>query len=326
MADLYNLVVTGMEVRFVTPGRIVQAVAGVDISLKTGEMLGIVGESGCGKTALALSIMGLLPHPPAQITYQSAFFDSAPLPLDDEEKMRSLRGKRIAMIFQEPMSSLNPVIAVGEQIAEVIRLHLHLDKKEAATRAVELLDEVGIPRPQEATRSYPHQLSGGMRQRVMIAIAFSCRPDIIIADEPTTALDVTVQAQILHLLRHLREKNGAAFLFISHDIALVAQEANRIAVMYAGKIVESGGGDDIFRHPRHPYTKGLRASLPDFANHTAARKRLPTIPGLVPELDGGTHGCAFAKRCSLAKGICRESAPPLKDYGTYMVACWQHGK
>ncbi|MCF8054157.1 MAG: ABC transporter ATP-binding protein [Deltaproteobacteria bacterium] len=319
------LTVDNLRVEFVNGERKTVAVAGVSLSLSQGEMLALVGESACGKTTLALALMGLLATPPARISCSGASFLGEPLLLEKTLSLQSLRGKKIAMIFQEPLSSLNPVIAIGEQITEGLRQHLRMEPKAARQRALELLDMVGIDRAEIIFRSYPHQLSGGMRQRVMIAIAFSCHPQVIIADEPTTALDVTVQAQILSLLKKLRTQEGVGFLFITHDLAVVAQEADSAAIMYAGKIVEVGKSKDILLHPLHPYTKGLLASLPITGKDARLPLRLPTIAGTVPRRDGNQPGCAFAPRCSEANAFCEQQTPTLRILDEqHLCACWRY--
>ncbi len=302
-------------------GRI-KAVDGVSLSLQQGETLGIVGESGCGKTMLALSIMRLVP-PNGSIIKGTVSFQGQDLLKLSSEEMRSKRGGDIAMIFQEPMTSLNPVIRIGEQIAEAIRLHQKLPAKDALALSVEQLREVGIPDPERRARDYPHQLSGGMRQRVMIAMAVSCHPKLLLADEPTTALDVTIQAQILDLISELKKKSNMTVILITHDLGIVAQRADNVAVMYAGKIVENSPVDEIFVRPLHPYTKGLIDSLPDGGSDNR-EKHLRTIAGSVPSLYDLAAGCRFQERCSLAYDKCAELEPDLKEIEPgHFAACWK---
>lgn len=305
-------------------GRI-KAVDGVSLSLQPGETLGIVGESGCGKTMLALSIMRLIPANGSIINGAVSFQGQDLLKLSAEE-IRSRRGNEIAMIFQEPMTSLNPVLRIGEQIAEAIRLHQKLPAKEALALSIEQLREVGIPEPERRVQDYPHQLSGGMRQRVMIAMAMSCNPRLLLADEPTTALDVTIQAQILDLISDLKKKNNMAVILITHDLGIVAQTADKVAVMYAGKIVENSPVDAIFADPLHPYTMGLIASLPTCCGEDR-QKYLPTIPGSVPSLYNLPAGCRFQERCSWADSLCAEREPNLEEVNPgHFVACWKAGQ
>ena len=305
-------------------GRI-KAVDGVSLKINSGETLGIVGESGCGKTMLALSIMRLIPAN-GRIINGEIFFLGQDLLKKSDEEMRALRGSEIAMIFQEPMTSLNPVFRVGEQIAEAIRLHQQLPAKEALALSVEQLREVGIPDPEKRAQDYPHQLSGGMRQRVMIAMAMSCHPKLLLADEPTTALDVTIQAQILDLISDLKKKNQMTVVLISHDLGVIAQEAQKIAVMYAGKIVESATVEQIFVKPLHPYTKGLIDSLPArcVGADKEQQKYLQTIPGSVPSLYNLAPGCRFYDRCSYADNHCAQEEPLLDEIEQgHFVACWK---
>jgi peptide/nickel transport system ATP-binding protein len=302
-------------------GRI-KAVDGVSLSLQPGETLGIVGESGCGKTMLALSIMRLIPDNGSIINGTISFQGQDLLKLSAEE-IRSKRGNEIAMVFQEPMTSLNPVIRIGEQIAEAIRLHQKLTAKEALALSIEQLREVGIPEPERRAQDYPHQMSGGMRQRVMIAMAMSCHPRLLLADEPTTALDVTIQAQILDLISALKEKNNMAVILITHDLGIVAQTAENVAVMYAGKIVENSPVDEIFANPLHPYTKGLIDSLPAGCGDDR-QKHLKTIPGSVPSLYNLAVGCRFRERCSWAESQCANQEQNLKEIKSgHFVACWK---
>jgi len=286
-----------------------RAVDGVSFALQPGRVLGLVGESGCGKSVTALSLMRLVP-PPGRIVGGEVRLDGRNLLALDERAMRGLRGAGLAMIFQEPMSSLNPVFTVGSQIAEAIRLHRPVSRGDARRRAVELLTEVGIPEPARRADDYPHQLSGGMRQRVMIAMAISCEPRVLIADEPTTALDVTIQAEILDLLRALRERRGMALLLITHDLGVVAQQADEVAIMYAGRIVEHGSVLDVFDHPLHPYTQALFRSIPGIGGR---RERLEAIPGQVPDLLRLPSGCSFRDRCPRAIEECAAAVPPLAE-------------
>jgi oligopeptide/dipeptide ABC transporter ATP-binding protein len=299
---------------------IVRAVDGVDFEIDRGKVLGVVGESGCGKSITALSILRLVPSPPGKIVSGEIFFKNRDLLKLSDAEMRSVRGKQIAMVFQEPMTSLNPVLSVGEQIGEMLRLHLKLSRRAALERAAEMLDRVGIPSPRQRVKDYPHQLSGGMRQRVMIAMAISCEPDLIIADEPTTALDVTIQAQILSLLARLREQMGLALILITHDLGIIAEVADEVAVMYAGKIIERTSTLSLFEDPRHPYTKGLLASLPAFAKRG---ERLPAIPGTVPGAGDLPKGCRFSPRCPVAVERCFHEEPPLITVAPgHRTACW----
>jgi peptide/nickel transport system ATP-binding protein len=288
----------------------VQAVNGVSFTVGEGETLGLVGESGCGKSVTAFSILRLIPSPPGKIAGGEILFrgrDLVPIP---EHDMRRLRGNEISMIFQEPMTALNPVYTVGNQIMEAVRLHQKVGKDEARRRAIEMLTQVGIPSPGERVDAYPHQLSGGMRQRVMIAMALSCRPALLIADEPTTALDVTIQAQILELLKKLQADLGMAILLITHDLGVIAETADRVAVMYAGKVVEYAPVKDLFRDPRHPYTIGLMESIPRMEER---RERLRVIPGTVPPPTAFPPGCPFHPRCPFAVDVCRSVDPPAED-------------
>lgn len=305
-------------------GRI-KAVDGVSLSLQPGETLGIVGESGCGKTMLALSVMRLIPANGSIIHGQISFLGQDLLKLSSEE-IRAKRGSEIAMVFQEPMTSLNPVFRIGEQIAEAIRLHQKLSAKEAFALSIDQLREVGIPDTEQRAQDYPHQLSGGMRQRVMIAMAMSCHPKLLLADEPTTALDVTIQAQILDLISDLKEKNNMAVILITHDLGIVAQTAGKIAVMYAGKIVENSSVEEIFANPLHPYTNGLIDSIPARCGdgNSERQKYLKTIPGSVPSLYNLAAGCRFQERCSYADSRCTEQEPPLVEINPgHFVACWK---
>ncbi len=304
---------------FETDEGYLRAVDDVSFDAFPGRTLGIVGESGCGKSVTALSIMRLIPTPPGVIERGEALFDGLDLLSIPEREMRNLRGNEISMIFQEPMTSLNPVYTVGTQIIESLRLHQRVSRRAARARSIELLDLVGIPAPHERVDSYPHTLSGGMRQRAMIAMALACQPRLLIADEPTTALDVTIQAQILDLLRSLQKELGMSIVFISHDLGVMAEFADEIAVMYAGKIVEHADAEALFRDPRHPYTRGLLRSLPGVHNRGS---RLHTIPGIVPDLRTLPEGCRFQDRCELATAECRVAEPPLELHGKTDVACF----
>ena len=300
------LTVDTLQTHFHTDSGTARAVDGVSFTLNAGETFGLVGESGCGKSVTSLSIMRLVPYP-GRIEGGHIFFDNRDLLALSDLEMRDVRGNEIAMIFQEPMTSLNPVYTCGFQVDEAVRRHQGLSQKEARRKTVEMLHLVGLPDPEQRADEYPHQLSGGQRQRVMIAMALSCDPKVLIADEPTTALDVTIQAQILDLLRDLQRQLGMAVLLITHDLGVIAEVADRVAVMYAGKIVEMGPADVIFHHPMHPYTRGLLASVPRL---DVARDRLKTIPGHVPEATRFASGCRFADRCESADAICRESKIP----------------
>jgi len=324
--------VSGLKTSFFTSQGIFQAVNGIDFEVRKGKVLGLVGESGCGKTVTALSVMRLVPDPPGRIVAGKILFQGTDLVALPEKEMRSIRGKRIAMIFQEPMTSLNPVFTVGNQIMEMLKLHLGMNKRDALNRTIELLTQVGIPSPGQRVKEYPHQLSGGMRQRVMIAMAISCHPEIVFADEPTTALDVTIQAQILELLKRLREELGMAMVLISHDLGVIAEVADEVAIMYAGRIVEHTSKEELFENPLHPYTKGLLASLPRFdqqntipAGRTGRRKRerLKAITGMVPRLSDLPPGCTFHPRCPVAIEVCHKEEPQLLEVSPgHKVQCW----
>ena len=318
------LSISDLKVEFATRHGRVTALNGIELDLLPGETLGIVGESGCGKSITALAMMGLIPDPPGRIAGGRIVFDGEDITRADARRLRSLRGADISMIFQEPMTSLNPVFTAGDQIAEVIMLHQSATKAEADRLAVELLRTVGIPEPERRAHSYPHELSGGMRQRIMIAIAISCRPRILIADEPTTALDVTVQAQIFDLMRDIQQQSGVAIMLITHDMGAIAEMADRVAVMYAGRIVEKGSADAILDHPLHPYTRGLIDCIPVLGKEAGREGRMPPlteIPGIVPPLHLLGQGCAFADRCPLAFDRCRSESPMLKG-GVHKVACF----
>jgi oligopeptide/dipeptide ABC transporter ATP-binding protein len=321
------LSIEDLVVEFATDEGLVRAVDGVSFDIKRGETVGVVGESGCGKTVTALSVVRLLASPPGRYASGKIVYEGRDLLSLKDSDMRRLRGNRISMIFQEPMTSLNPVFTVGEQIAETMRLHQGLSKKQAHAKAIEMLDLVGIPAAGERVGAYPHQLSGGMRQRVMIAIALSCKPDLLIADEPTTALDVTIQAQIMDLLKNLQKEMGMSIMLITHDLGVVAETCDRVVVMYAGKVAEQGGVHEIFGHPQHPYTYGLLGSIPSFDNaapstHVAAKGRLRTIPGTVPNLLMLKPGCRFYDRCFQANDNCRPVEPQLSQTSaTHQVRC-----
>jgi oligopeptide/dipeptide ABC transporter ATP-binding protein len=306
------LKVENLKVYFRSRNGVARAVDDVSYELRQGETACLVGESGCGKTVSALSILGLIPSPPGEIAGGKAIFEDQDLLALDEEAMQKIRGNRIAMVFQEPLTSLNPVFPIGDQIGEAIKTHENVSEEELRERIIQLLKDVGIPSPYERLKDYPHQLSGGQRQRVMIAMALACDPDIIIADEPTTALDVTIQAQILKLFRTLQETRSMSVIYITHDLRVVANIADRIYVMYAGLIAEQGERDHIFHDPRHPYTQGLLDSLPD---RSKRGKRLHSIPGSVPNPANKPSGCPFHPRCASAIETCRQQVPGMYDYG-----------
>lgn len=308
-----------LVVAFDTDEGYLRAVDDVSFDVAPGKTLGIVGESGCGKSVTSLAMMRLIPSPPGFIERGEALFEGRDLLRISEPEMRRLRGDEISMIFQEPMTSLNPVYTVGSQIIEAIRLHRNVSRRAARAQAIELLDLVGIPAPSERIDSYPHTLSGGMRQRAMIAMALACQPRLLIADEPTTALDVTIQAQILDLLRSLQAELGMSIIFISHDLGVMAEFAHEIVVMYAGRVVERAETHDLFRNPRHPYTRGLLQSLPTLRNRG---HRLKTIPGIVPDLRTLPPGCRFRDRCSFAREDCGAEEPSLRRIGLSDVACF----
>ena len=316
------LEIENLQTHFRTPDGIIRAVDGVSFAVERGETVAIVGESGCGKSVTANSILRLIPQPPGKIAGQIRF-EGADLLALSERAMRTIRGNHISMVFQEPMTSLNPVLTVGRQIAETLRLHQGLGRKAIQERAVEMLNLVGIAEPRRRAGEYPHQLSGGMRQRVMIAIALACNPKLLIADEPTTALDVTIQAQILDLMADLKKRVGAAIIIITHDLGVVAEIAERVIVMYAGRKVEEAAVTDLFRTPRHPYTQGLLAAVPKLGSSFAdAGAKLAEIPGVVPNLKERIAGCVFAGRCALARDICRRVAPALEEKaGDHFAAC-----
>ncbi|WP_407156885.1 ABC transporter ATP-binding protein [Bradyrhizobium sp. STM 3557] len=322
------LEVRDLQTVFFTNSGLFKAVDHVSFSLRRGETLAIVGESGCGKSVSALSIMRLVPDPPGRIIGGQILLDGTDLLALDEAEMRDIRGNRISMIFQEPMTSLNPVIRIGDQIAEAVRLHRSVSARAAWDRAVEMLKLVRIPEPARRARDYPHQLSGGMRQRAMIAMALACRPALLIADEPTTALDVTIQAQILHLMLELQQELGMGLILITHDLGVVAQTAQRVVVMYAGRKVEEADVEALFAQPLHPYTRGLMASMPKLPQAGAeAQARLTEISGTVPSLVRLPPGCAFAPRCPLAIDRCRSEMPALQSFAPdHQTACWRAGE
>ncbi len=321
MADRL-LEVKGLKTHFATDEGWIHAVDGVDLGVDRGETLGVVGESGCGKTVTALTTIKLIAMPPGKIVAGQVLWqgrDLVPLGVDE---MQKIRAKEIAIIFQEPMTSLNPVYSIGEQIAEVIRLHEGLGRKEALDRTIEMLRLVRISNPERRVRDYPHQFSGGMRQRVMIAMALSCNPKLLIADEPTTALDVTIQAQILDLLNELKSKFGMAVMLITHAMGVIAETAQRVVVMYAGKVVEEAPVRELFANPRHPYTQGLIRSIPRIDTAATHKTRLEAIKGVVPSLLNPAPGCRFAPRCRLAAPECTRETPPLREIVPgHKVAC-----
>ncbi len=315
MLDIHNL-----AVRFHTPTGLLQAVGGVSLNLKRGETLGLVGESGCGKTVTALAILRLLPCT-AELSGEIRFADENLLRLS-EERLRQVRGNRIAMVFQEPMTALNPVLTIGDQVAESLKLHRGLSTRQAWREAARALTPVGLPEPNRHLSQYPHQLSGGLRQRVLIAMALACAPDILIADEPTTALDVTIQSQILALLTKLKKDLGLAVLLITHNLGIVAQSADRVAVMYAGLIMETGSTIDLFQNPCHPYTQGLLASVPKLDFDQPPGGTLAGIPGQVPNLYQPPRGCFFRERCSHETPRCQEPPPWVEVEPNHRVLCW----
>ena len=321
--------VKNLQTVFFTNSGLFRAVDDVSFTVHRGETLAIVGESGCGKSVTALSVMRLVPDPPGRIVGGTVTLEGTDLLGIDEAEMRKIRGNRMSMIFQEPMTSLNPVMRIGDQITEVLRLHREMTSRETWAKAVEMLRLVRIPEPERRAQEYPHQLSGGMRQRAMIAMALACRPALLIADEPTTALDVTIQAQILALIVDLQKTLGTGLILITHDLGVVAQTAQRVIVMYAGKKVEEATVEALFENPRHPYTRGLMASMPAVISFGARENikqdvRLNEIPGMVPSLTNLPPGCAFAPRCSLAIDRCRAEYPPLQEVdGDHFAACWR---
>jgi peptide/nickel transport system ATP-binding protein len=320
------LAIEDLQTHFFTHDGVVRAVDGVSYAVEAGETLAVVGESGCGKSVTALSILRLVPSPPGRIVGGAIRFEGVNLLQIGEGEMRRIRGNEISMIFQEPMTSLNPVLTVSRQITETLILHQGLTARAAAARAIEMLRLVRIPEPERRARQYPHELSGGMRQRVMIAMALACHPKLLIADEPTTALDVTIQAQILDLMRELKSEIGAAIILITHDLGVVAEMAQRVVVMYAGRKVEEAPVGDLFRRPQHPYTLGLLASVPRLGATLgrAEPPRLAEIPGTVPSLRDPIVGCAFASRCAYATERCSREAPPLEaKTAAHLAACFE---
>jgi len=314
------LEVRDLQTHFFTDDGVVRAVDGVSFEIGAGETLAVVGESGSGKSVTSLSILRLVPDPPGRIVGGSIWFRGRDLAKLNGPEMRAIRGKEISMIFQEPMTSLNPVYTCGEQIIEALVLHEKLDRQAARTRTIEMLKIVGIPSPEQRVDEYPHQMSGGMRQRVMIAMALACKPALLIADEPTTALDVTIQAQIIELLKELQQKFGMAVLLITHDLGVVAETADRVAVMYAGQVVEYCDVQSAFRRTRHPYTAGLLESLPKLG---IKQESLRVIPGNVPNPTRFPQGCRFHPRCPVAEDRCRTQDPPIKAFGAHLSRCWR---
>ncbi|MDK2930736.1 MAG: peptide/nickel transport system ATP-binding protein [Bacillota bacterium] len=315
------LEVRDLKTYFYTEDGVVPAVDGVSFSVEKGETIGIVGESGCGKSVTSLSVMRLIPNPPGKIIGGEIIFEGENILEKSEAEMRHIRGNEISMIFQEPMTSLNPVFTIGDQIMEAIMLHQKVGKREARKKTIEMLKLVGIPSAEKRVDEYPHQMSGGMRQRVMIAMALSCNPKLLIADEPTTALDVTIQAQILDLMLKLKEDLGTAIMLITHDLGVIAETVNKVVVMYAGKIVESADVVSIFKKPEHPYTLGLLGSIPKVNED---RERLQVIEGVVPNPFNMPTGCRFHPRCSFVRDICKEEEPELVDVEDgHQVRCWK---
>lgn len=315
------LEVRDLKTYFYTDDGVVKAVDGVEFQVKPGETLGIVGESGCGKSITAMSILRLIQSPPGKIVSGEIIFDGEDLTKVSEKRIREIRGNNISMIFQEPMTSLNPVFTAGYQIEEILKIHQNLDNKEARERAIEMIRMVGIPNPERIADEYPHQLSGGMRQRIMIAMALACRPKLLIADEPTTALDVTIQAQILDLMNELKDKLNTSIMLITHDLGVIAEMADHVIVMYSGKVVEDASTIELFENPKHPYTIGLMASIPSLAKEG---QRLETIPGVVPNPFYLPKGCYFHPRCKYAIDKCREAQPELREVSPgHKSACFR---
>jgi oligopeptide transport system ATP-binding protein len=316
--------VNDLKTRFFTQDGVVHAVNGISYHVDEGETLGIVGESGCGKSVSVLSVMRLIPTPPGKIVGGEVWFEGRDLLKVDQEEIRSVRGNKIAMIFQDPMTSLNPVLTIGQQVSEALQLHMGMNKEQAKQRSIELLDLVNIPQAADRIGDYPHQFSGGMRQRVMIAMALSCNPQLLIADEPTTALDVTIQAQIIELVKKLRDEIGMSIVWITHDLGIIAGLADRVIVMYAGYIIESATCKEVYSNPRHPYTLGLLGSIPRLDD---IKEKLTPIEGLPPDLIGMAPGCPFVPRCRFHKELdlqrCLEEIPPLEPVGPgHRIACW----
>ncbi len=315
------LEVKNLKTYFFTQDGVVQAVNGISYSIGQGETLGIVGESGCGKSVSVLSIMRLIPQPPGKIVDGEVIFEGQDLMKVSEDEIRRVRGNKIAMIFQDPMTSLNPVLTIGQQVGEALMLHLGMSKEEARRKSIELLDLVGIPEAEARIDDYPHQFSGGMRQRAMIAMALSCNPQLLIADEPTTALDVTIQAQIIDLVKKLKDEIGMAVIWITHDLGIIAGLAERVIVMYAGHIVETADVKDLYGDPRHPYTLGLLGSIPRLDEKR--KETLTPIDGLPPDLIDPAPGCPFAPRCAYVLERCREEMPTLRPVAPgHQIACW----
>ena len=320
MSDVV-LEINNLKTFFYSDDAVIPAVDGVDFNVRKGETLGIVGESGCGKSVTCLSVLRLIPNPPGKIVDGEILFAGENLLLKPDVEMRKIRGNSISMIFQEPMTSLNPVFTVGDQLTEVMRLHQHLRKEAAVQKAIEMLKLVGVPIPEQRIREYPHQLSGGMRQRVMIAMALSCNPVLLFADEPTTALDVTIQAQILELMKDLKQKLGTAIVLITHDIGVIAEMADNVLVMYAGKVVEYAGVKSLFKNPKHPYTNGLLHSIPRM---DVEMEKLYVIEGTLPNPAKLPKGCRFHPRCAEARDICKEKEPDLMPLENGKVRCWKY--
>jgi peptide/nickel transport system ATP-binding protein/oligopeptide transport system ATP-binding protein len=316
--------IRGLKTYFYTEDGVVPAIDGIDFKIRKGETVAIVGESGSGKSVTSLSILRLIPSPPGKIVDGDIIFKGESIIDKSEIEMRSIRGNQISMIFQEPMTSLNPVYKVGDQIAESLVLHQRKNKKQALAEAINLLRIVGIPEPERRVNQFPHELSGGMRQRVMIALALACKPELLIADEPTTALDVTIQNQILELMKELKEKTNTSILLITHDLGVVAEMADRVVVMYAGQVVEQGDVYTIFENPKHPYTEGLLKSMPSHEKRTG---KLYTIEGTVPNPLKLPQGCRFAPRCKYATSLCHEEMPDLTVFGEdEVVRCWKYSE
>jgi len=322
----FLLTIRNLHTYFYTDEGVAKAVDGVDLELKEGGTLGVVGESGCGKSVTALSVMRLIPDPPGKIAQGEIIFEGRNLLSLSEAEMRKIRGRSISMIFQEPMTSLNPVFQIGDQISEVLRLHEGMSRREAWDRSIEMLKMVGIPSPERRVQEYPHQLSGGMRQRAMIAMALACSPKLMIADEPTTALDVTIQAQILELINRLQRDKGMSVILITHNLGVIAETAQKVAVMYAGRIVEYAEVKPIFGNPMHPYTQGLLKSIPRLDEDHARKARLEAIPGLVPSLLELPKGCKFSNRCKYVFEKCGEEPQLIEAEPRHLARCWLHMK
>lgn len=316
------LEIKGLTTSFASPKGVAKAVDTVSLSVMQGETLALVGESGCGKSVLALSVMGLVPDPPGRITDGHILFHGDDITEMDPDQLRAMRGNRISMVFQEPMTALNPVFRVGEQIAEAVRLHMNLSRAEADARAVETLRLTGVPHPERIARSFPHELSGGLRQRVVIAIALACEPELLLADEPTTALDVTIQAQVLDLMSELKERMNGSLMLITHDLGVVAGMADRVAVMYAGELVELSPAGDFFSEPLHPYSQGLMASVPRLGDRTPVQALLGTVPSIFHR----PEGCRFHPRCPHCMGICRTVPPREVVRDGRHLRCWLFDK